>query len=117
ALGLALDRLEAQVLALYGPPLDLDEPLDLSGPTEQIDVARILDAGANRAREALRVLEDYCRFALDDAFLSRELKQVRHDLAAALASLPPALLLQAPETRRDVGTATATAAAQHRQPS
>src|SRR5262249_22119882 len=57
------------------------------------------------------------RFALDDAFLSRELKQVRHDLAEALACLPPALLLQARETRRDVGTATATAAEQHRHSS
>ena len=34
----------------------------LADLTEQVDLARILDAGFNRAREALRVVEDYCRF-------------------------------------------------------
>ena len=29
-------------------------------------VLRLLDANANRAREALRVVEDYARFVLDD---------------------------------------------------
>src|SRR5262245_18980177 len=52
ALGLDFQRLEHSVL---GPqtPLQLDEPLDLSEPREQLDLARILDASANRAREAL----------------------------------------------------------------
>ena len=50
--------------------------------------ARILDANANRAREALRVVEDYCRFVLDDRFLSGELKRLRHDLTAILGELP-----------------------------
>src|SRR5436190_2119069 len=31
---------------------------------------RLLDANANRAREALRVLEDYARFVLDDPSIS-----------------------------------------------
>ena len=76
---------------------------------EQIDDAAFLDAGANRAREALRMLEDYCRFCLDDALLSRELKQ-----AAARPGRPPwtalpaDLLLEARETLRDVGTAIST---------
>src|SRR5688500_4705007 len=48
-------------------------------------VLRILDANLNRAREALRVVEDYARFHLDDGALSGELKQLRHDLAAASA--------------------------------
>src|SRR4051812_49545220 len=61
-------------------------------PVELMTVARALDACANRAREALRVCEDYCRFALDDPYLSRQLKELRHDLAAALATLPPTLL-------------------------
>jgi thiamine-phosphate pyrophosphorylase len=72
-------------------------------PTEQIRLARILDAAANRAREALRVLEDYCRFTLNDAFLSGELKRLRHELADALAVLPNQHLLEARETQRDVG--------------
>ena len=33
---------------------------------------RIIDANLNRAREALRVLEEYARFGLDDAGLSSD---------------------------------------------
>ena len=44
---------------------------------------RILDANLNRAREALRVLEDYARFALDDAQISASVKALRHELASA----------------------------------
>jgi thiamine-phosphate pyrophosphorylase len=106
-LGLAFARLEEAVLATQAPPLRLDEPLELHETTEQIDTARVLDAAANRAREALRVVEDYCRFVLDDAFLSGELKRLRHDLAAALGELPPGLLLEARDTLGDVGTALA----------
>ena len=43
----------------------IDELPSLTGP-----LLRLLDANANRAREALRVLEDYARFVLDDADLS-----------------------------------------------
>ena len=108
ARGLAFAALEAEVLSVQGPPLRLDEPLCLGEPAEQISAARILDAAANRAREALRVIEDYCRFALDDAFLSGELKRLRHDLTAALLGLPAGLLLEARETLRDVGTGLTT---------
>jgi thiamine-phosphate pyrophosphorylase len=86
----------------------LDEPLCLLETTEQIDTARIADANANRAREALRVVEDYCRFVLDDAFLSGELKRLRHDFAEALESFSPRLLLEARETQMDVGTHIST---------
>jgi thiamine-phosphate pyrophosphorylase len=108
ARGLAFARLEGDLLAALGPPLRLDEPLDLREPTEDVDAGRILDANANRAREALRVIEDYCRFVLDDRFLSGELKRLRHDLATPLAELPPGLLLAARETQRDVGTTLST---------
>ena len=87
----------------------MDFPLTPAEPTETVDAARILDAAANRAREALRVVEDYCRFVLDDAFLSGELKRLRHDLAESLAGLAPTLLLEARETQRDVGTGISTA--------
>jgi thiamine-phosphate pyrophosphorylase len=109
AWGLGLARLEAAVVPPPAPPLELDEPLDLAA-AESVDLARVLDAAANRAREGLRVAEDYCRFVLDDAFLSRELKGLRHDLAAALAGLPSGQLLQARDTERDVGTGLSTAA-------
>jgi len=50
-------------------------------------ILRLVDANANRAREAARVLEDYARFVLNDAPLSARLKRLRHGLVAALAPL------------------------------
>lgn len=50
-------------------------------------VIRVLDANANRAREALRVMEDAARFILDNVELSGQIKQLRHDLAEALSKL------------------------------
>ena len=44
---------------------------------------RIIDANLNRCREGLRVLEDFARFVRDDARLSGELKNLRHDLVSA----------------------------------
>jgi thiamine-phosphate pyrophosphorylase len=41
---------------------------------------RILDANVNRAREGLRVLEDLCRFILDDLQLTDKIKTIRHIL-------------------------------------
>ena len=41
---------------------------------------RALDASANRAAEALRVIEDVLRFVLDDAHLTAVAKRLRHDL-------------------------------------
>src|SRR5690554_984319 len=77
---------------------------------------RILDANANRAREALRVLEDVARFALNDAAIAGTLKQVRHDLAAAIAALPAGArdLLAARDTPGDVGTSISTDAEMRR---
>jgi len=43
-------------------------------------VFRIIDANFNRAREALRVMEEYARFVLDDAGLTAEIKETRHAL-------------------------------------
>jgi thiamine-phosphate pyrophosphorylase len=105
--GFDLERLQAEIVGVSSP-LVMEEPLELHEPTEEVDTARILDAGANRAREALRVLEDYTRFALADAFLSGQLKQLRHDLAQALSLLPASLLLEARDTLHDVGTAIST---------
>lgn len=68
-------------------------------------VARAIDANANRAREALRVLEDAARFALDDAALARRFKELRHGLQGALAALPPGWLEANRDTAGDVGRA------------
>jgi thiamine-phosphate pyrophosphorylase len=108
AKGLDVQRLEQAARTGSEPYTELDEPICLPEPTDQIDAARILDANLNRAREALRVVEDYCRFALDDAFLSGELKRLRHDLAAASESLSPGLLISSRDTGRDVGTEIST---------
>jgi thiamine-phosphate pyrophosphorylase len=59
-------------------------------------------------------VEDYCRFVLDDAFLTGELKTLRHDLTAAFSTLPSGLLLEARETQRDVGTQLSTSAERER---
>jgi len=46
---------------------------------------RAIDASANRAGEALRVIEDVVRFTFDDAPLTAAAKNLRHDLATVLA--------------------------------
>ena len=73
-----------------------------------MSVLRLIDANANRAREALRVMEDAARFLLDDAELAGALKALRHDLAAALAAFPDAPLHR--DTPGDVGTSITTEA-------
>lgn len=64
---------------------------------------RLLDANVNRAREALRVIEDYARFILDDLQLCAELKGLRHDLTGALKPLISEAILHR-DTPNDVGT-------------
>jgi thiamine-phosphate pyrophosphorylase len=113
-LGLSIDRLEANVMARQEPPLYLDEPLCLSPGMEETTTSRILDVGANRAREALRVIEDYCRFGLDDAFLTGQWKRLRHELSGALNTLPASSLLGSRDTLGDVGTDLSTAMERHR---
>ncbi len=73
-------------------------------PTELADAGRVVDANLNRAREALRVVEDYCRFVLNDHTLTEEAKGMRHDLAAAASLLSAGALLAARDTPGDVGT-------------
>lgn len=48
---------------------------------------RVLDASLNRAREGMRVLEDYARFVLNNSTLVHRLKDLRHRLAASEQSL------------------------------
>ena len=103
----------AQLQQTIDPPMriiPMPEPLHLFEPraTQDVDAARILDACANRAREALRVLEDHCRFVLNDALLSGQLKQLRHDLAGLMSNFPQRLLLESRDTLGDVGTRLST---------
>jgi len=66
-------------------------------------VYRIIDANFNRAREAIRVIEDFCRFALNCEPLSRRAKQLRHQLCAAVNTLNMNQLIISRDTIGDVG--------------
>lgn len=112
--GLKFDQLRMAILGPAEQDLRLDEPLRFLDATDEVDVDRIMDAAANRAREALRVMEDYCRFAVDDAFLTRQCKHLRHELAEAFAEMTPTRLLEARDTIHDVGTMISTPAEQAR---
>ncbi len=90
-------------------------PLDLAEPGGGVELGRILDASANRAREGLRVVEDYVRFVLDDPGLTRRLKDVRHRLTQAERGLGSHLLVDSRDTREDVGTHIMTPSEQIRE--
>lgn len=88
-----------------------------TSPSARFDHAmlRILDAAANRAREGLRVIEDFTRFRLNDSHLTRLLKEARHELAAIFAQLPTRDLLTSRDTPGDVGTGITTPSESIRQ--
>lgn len=67
----------------------------------------MLDVNLNRCREALRLTEDYARFALDDGGLCGALKSIRHDLTAATRAHSEAAVLWR-DTPGDVGTRIST---------
>jgi thiamine-phosphate pyrophosphorylase len=63
---------------------------------------RIIDANLDRTGEGLRLLEDIARFQLDDAGLTRQLKDMRHELATTNPSLGRQLL-EARRADADIG--------------
>lgn len=76
---------------------------------------RIIDANANRSREALRVMEEAARFILDDSHLVATIKQLRHDLAHALSQCKACdAMLSWRDTAGDVGTTITTDSEQTR---
>ena len=66
-------------------------------------VYRIIDANFNRAREAARVIEEFCRFALNSGPLTERAKQLRHELSAAIGRLDAGRLISSRDTLDDVG--------------
>lgn len=97
----------AATFAEVSPMAGTNEPpvaFELAEVTEDLSAARVLDANLNRCREALRVIEDYCRFVLEDRFLTGQVKETRHAVAAITTRLPAGLLLAGRETLHDVGT-------------
>jgi thiamine-phosphate pyrophosphorylase len=93
-------------------------PLQTASYTPRVPpspLLRIIDANTNRAREALRVMEDAARFGLDHAPLAETLKAIRHDLRAAIDTLAAAgidrtALLTSRDTPGDVGASISTPA-------
>jgi thiamine-phosphate pyrophosphorylase len=85
-----------------------------SGAGQRTIVLRILDASANRAREGLRVVEDFLRFGLDDRHLTETIKRLRHELADVLQPFYAAGLVASRDTLGDVGTSITTTAEQSR---
>jgi thiamine-phosphate pyrophosphorylase len=81
---------------------------DALAPRERLAALRMIDANANRASEGLRVVEDVCRFYLEDASLSQQFKELRHELSEALHLLSPDLLAAARDSAADVGTKIST---------
>ena len=66
-------------------------------------VMRILDASINRASEGLRVVESFARMVLEDTFLSRQLKQLRHDLVQSCQCIDTISRIRARDSEADVG--------------
>ena len=66
------------------------------------ETLRIIDANLNRIGEGLRVLEDVARLLLNDAVLSQQLKEMRHEMVKGDWSVQQQLL-QARDSEGDVG--------------
>ncbi len=68
-------------------------------------VYRIIDANLNRLMEALRVCEDIVRFACNEQQLTKDLKNLRHDVFGAIKPLRKEHLLEivASRNENDVG--------------
>jgi len=94
---------------VVGPSVSASRANRLDGPA-----LRLLDANANRAREALRVMEDYARFVLDDADLQAALKSLRHDFVQAIDPWSADAILYR-DTPGDVGTSQKTISEFQRQ--
>jgi thiamine-phosphate pyrophosphorylase len=80
---------------------------DPASAPEAARLARAFDAVANRAAEAVRVIEDVFRFVHDDRLLAAETRQIRHDLAAAVHEVDRSIaggLRLARDVGGDVGT-------------
>lgn len=85
-------------------PLVLDIPLDLNASTEIDSCLRVLDASANRIREGLRVVDDYCRFILNSSTLCSITKKIRHDFNQTLEWIPAIHLISQRNVDEDIGT-------------
>jgi thiamine-phosphate pyrophosphorylase len=67
---------------------------------EQFAIERILDANLDRAREGLRIIEEWCRFGLNNSNLAEKCKHIRQEIA----SWHSGDLRLARDTQGDIGT-------------
>jgi hypothetical protein len=91
------------LLGTFGPPgagifiSDLRYPVFASGGITSLvterAVYRIIGANLNRAREAIRVIEEFCRSTLNCRPLTERAKQFRHELSAAINKLDTGRLI------------------------
>lgn len=115
AIGFRTQELQDKLGTSSHTDLKLDEPIEWVDSQEKVSLARILDANANRAREALRVLEELCRFHLNERFLAQLAKELRHELTQLmLIHLPSHQLLRSRDTENDIGTQISTSAETYR---
>lgn len=63
-------------------------------------IYRIIDVNINRAREGLRVVEELCRFFLENPSLSKKIKDLRHRISR---TVDPLELLKFRESESDIG--------------
>ncbi len=68
----------------------------------QDKIERIIDANLNRAKEGLRVVEDIARFVIDNKKISKNLKNMRSEIAAIQKTFKDTILYR--DTESDVGT-------------
>jgi thiamine-phosphate pyrophosphorylase len=108
------DGLEGQDQGVGAAHEQPSPPKTASPSPVACNLLRAVDAAANRAREGLRVVEDYVRFVLDDRHLTERLKQLRHRLTAALEEIAYHDRLAGRETQADVGTTITLPSEQHR---
>lgn len=66
-------------------------------------IFRIIDANFNRAREAARLMEEYCRFALNSSELATRAKKLRHQICDAVGRLDANMLIAGRDVHTDVG--------------
>jgi len=78
----------------------------MSNDNDQHRIFRILDANFNRLREALRVVEEYYRFIVEDESVCVKLKAMRHSLADMEVAIGHGQLLDGRDTENDCFAST-----------
>jgi len=81
-----------------------------SQPSSEAQALRALDASLNRAREGVRVVEDYLRFGQDNPWGVTRCKALRNQLADIARAIGEERLLQARSTATDTGRAVTSSA-------